>query len=437
MDPEAPAAVAELLKQEEYKTWKKNSPFLYDVVITHALEWPSLTVQFFPDKVVNSDQIHSTQRLLLGTHTAEGEPNSLLIAEVCLPLEDVDLDVRSTEAKQEDDKRGKIEIKIQIPHDGEVNRARYMPQNPNIIATMSAKSSIFIFDKEKHESKTSKDAQFTSEMTLTGHTKEGYGLSWSPHREGLLLSGAEDAAVCVWDITMQSRKKDQSTVVNPLHKITGHSDVVEEVAWHQHNEQLFGSCGDDRVVNIWDLRDPLKAKSTIRNAHPKEVNCMAFNPFNEFTFLTGSADQTICLWDLRNLKNTMHTFHKHTDQVMGVQWSPFQEQVFSSYGADRRVNVWDLSRIGREQDPEDAEDGPPELLFIHGGHTEKVSDMSWNPNDEWVIATVDDANVVQVWQMAENIYNEDEAELEGGEKPDEPKAEPAEQPQQQQQQQQA
>jgi len=29
----------------------------------------------------------------------------------------------------------------------------------------------------------------------------------------------------------------------------------------------------------------------------------------------------------------------------------------------------------------------------------------------------------QVWQMAENIYNEDDGELEGGEKPDEPKAE--------------
>jgi hypothetical protein len=28
-------------------------------------------------------------------------------------------------------------------------------------------------------------------------------------------------------------------------------------------------------------------------------------------------------------------------------------------------------------------DGPPELLFVHGGHTAKVSDFSWNPNDPW------------------------------------------------------
>ncbi len=29
---------------EEYKIWKKNTPFLYDLLVTHALEWPSLTV---------------------------------------------------------------------------------------------------------------------------------------------------------------------------------------------------------------------------------------------------------------------------------------------------------------------------------------------------------------------------------------------------------
>ena len=34
---------------QEYKIWKKNTPFLYDTCVTHALDWPSLTVQIFPD----------------------------------------------------------------------------------------------------------------------------------------------------------------------------------------------------------------------------------------------------------------------------------------------------------------------------------------------------------------------------------------------------
>jgi histone-binding protein RBBP4 len=66
--------------------------------------------------------------------------------------------------------------------------------------------------------------------------------------------------------------------------------------------------------------------------------------------------------------------------------------------------VWDLGRIGDEQSPEDAEDGPPELLFIHGGHTSKISDFADNPNDDWVVASVAEDNILQIWQMAENIY---------------------------------
>lgn len=34
----------------EYKTWKKNAPFLYDMILSTALDWPTLTTQWLPDK---------------------------------------------------------------------------------------------------------------------------------------------------------------------------------------------------------------------------------------------------------------------------------------------------------------------------------------------------------------------------------------------------
>ena len=48
-----------------------------------------------------------------------------------------------------------------------------------------------------------------------------------------------------------------------------------------------------------------------------------------------------------------------------VQWSPHNETILASSGTDRRLHIWDLSKIGDEQSPEDAEDGPPELLVGH------------------------------------------------------------------------
>ena len=114
-----------------------------------------------------------------------------------------------------------------------------------------------------------------------------------------------------------------------------------------------------------------------------QVNCLSFNPYSEFILATGSADKTVALWDLRNLKLKLHSFESHKDEIFQVQWSPHNETILASSGTDRRLHVWDLSKIGEEQSTEDAEDGPPELLFIHGGHTAKISDFSWNPNDPW------------------------------------------------------
>ena len=149
-------------------------------------------------------------------------------------------------------------------------------------------------------------------------------------------------------------------------------------------------------------------------AHDAEVNCLAFNPYSEYTLATGSADNTVALWDLRNLKLKLHSFESHTDEIFQVQWSPHYESVLASSGTDRRLHVWDLSKIGMEQSPEDAEDGPPELLFIHGGHTSKISDFSWNPNQPWVISSVSEDNIMQCWTMAENIYNDQDVAVAPG-----------------------
>lgn len=123
-----------------------------------------------------------------------------------------------------------------------------------------------------------------------------------------------------------------------------------------------------------------------------------------------------------------------------VQWSPHNETILASSGTDRRLNVWDLSKIGEEQSPEDGEDGPPELLvslnkrvhraesrhepprlssdhlsrsvshqFIHGGHTAKISDFSWNPNEPWVICSVSEDNIMQVWQMVRALRDNENA----------------------------
>lgn len=150
----APAEDEESLQEkminEEYKVWKKNAPFLYDLVVSHALEWPSLTVQWFPDLERPPNKDYFVQRLLLGTHT-DGEQNYLQIATIQLPKDNYELEVEEInkggegendqgalrptiemDSRKYDEEKGeyggyggascRVNVVQKIPHEGEVNR---------------------------------------------------------------------------------------------------------------------------------------------------------------------------------------------------------------------------------------------------------------------------------------------------------------------------
>uniref|UniRef100_A0ABI7W202 Histone-binding protein RBBP4-like N-terminal domain-containing protein n=3 Tax=Laurasiatheria TaxID=314145 RepID=A0ABI7W202_FELCA len=379
--------VEERVINEEYKIWKKNTPFLYDLVMTHALQWPSLTVQWLPEVTKPEGKDYALHWLVLGTHTSD-EQNHLVVARVHIPNDDAQFDASHCDSEKGEfggfgSVTGKIECEIKINHEGEVNRARYMPQNPHIIATKTPSSDVLVFDYTKHPAKPDPSGECNPDLRLRGHQKEGYGLSWNSNLSGHLLSASDDHTVCLWDINAGPK---EGKIVDAKAIFTGHSAVVEDVAWHLLHESLFGSVADDQKLMIWDTRSNTTSKpSHLVDAHTAEVNCLSFNPYSEFILATGSADK--------------------------VHWSPHNETILASSGTDRRLNVWDLSKIGEEQSAEDAEDGPPELLFIHGGHTAKISDFSWNPNEPWVICSVSEDNIMQIWQMAENIYNDEESDV--------------------------
>lgn len=190
-------------------------------------------------------------------------------------------------------------------------------------------------------------------------------------------------------------------------------------------------------LSRWDARNK-STDAPVHDiyAHNAGINCVGFCPNSEWVLATGSGDQvsvqlhhtlilclmsisqTAALWDLRNPKHKLHELQGHQGEILQLAWSPHHESVLATAGNDRRVLVWDLSRIGQEMSPAEAEDGPPELLvsdiyalviellclfrihqFMHGGHTNKISDFGWNPVDPWMLASAAEDNIVQVWQM--------------------------------------
>jgi len=403
--------------QDEYRLWKKNTPFLYDTVLTHCLTWPSLTCEWLPTKHDPVGADYSNQQLILGTQTADGTDNYLLIASVKLPKDEQEVDLSKYEESAQDANKGpgdqyRISVTTRICHPGEVNKARYNPKNPFVIATKTTSGDVLLFDYSKHPSKPKVEGVIVPQATLKGHSAEGYALDWNKGLDGVLASGADDGLICIWDTNAALSNGGEA---DPVITLTGgHTQPVEAIAWNYFHHNSLISVGDDSKIIFWDYRSPSLVSQITRAHNGSDINSVTTSPFTEFLFATAGGDKAVALWDSRRQDTPIYTMENcHTGEITNVNWSPFSEHIIASSGNDRRVIVWDLSRIGDELTGEEAADGPPELLFMHSGHTGRVNDFCFNSNNEWTFASVADDNILQVWKLAENVYvsdSDDEAE---------------------------
>ena len=158
------AAAAAAMETEEYLNWRKNAPVLYDLVISHPLEWPSLTVQWLPSESTAAARSHS---LVLGTHAEEDSPNHLMIMDAVLPLPPRLAAAAAAEGGAVP--TPKLSISRAVPHRGEVNRARCMPQRPCTVATKTCVDEVHVYHLAGDGKKCGAD------VVLRGHDAETLG----------------------------------------------------------------------------------------------------------------------------------------------------------------------------------------------------------------------------------------------------------------------
>ncbi|CDI77254.1 WD-40 repeat protein, putative [Eimeria acervulina] len=280
-------------------------------------------------------------------------------------------------------------------------RARVYHGNDTLIASKANDGCVYLFDSCKFgpalclSDAESEDSQITlqrsqmatdAELILTGHTTQGWGLEWSPTREGWLASSGDDGLVCIWD-TRASSVKDKC--LSPVHRLVASSNRralqrridehfrVQDVAWKCGDDagEVIVAVGDDGELNMWDLR----AGTVPVHRQPCNHSCanvLALNPLAPNVFATGGADA---------VRTT-----------------------------DRFVRIFDCSLIGAEQSPEEAEEGAPEVIFVHGGHVAGITEIDWNPLGDrfpWVIASASEDNVLQIWQPSVKAFEAEEADF--------------------------
>ncbi|XP_030465273.1 WD-40 repeat-containing protein MSI4 [Syzygium oleosum] len=435
---------------EKYARWKSLVPVLYDWLANHNLLWPSLSCRWGPQ--LEQATYKNRQRLYISEQTDGSVPNTLVIAN-CEVVKPRVAAAEHVSQFNEEARSPFIRKYKTIIHPGEVNRIRELPQNPNIVATHTDSPDVLIWDVE---SQPNRHAVFGSSasrpnLILTGHQENAeFALAMCP-AEPFVLSGGKDKTVVLWSIQdhITASATDQTTnkspgsggsiikktgegnedgngpSVGPRGIYCGHEDTVEDVAFCPSTAQEFCSVGDDSCLILWDARVGTNPVAKVEKAHDGDLHCVDWNPHDNNLILTGSADNSVNMFDRRNLTSNgvgspVYKFEGHKAAVLCVQWSPDKPSVFGSSAEDGLLNIWDYERIDKKVDR--AANAPAGLFFQHAGHRDKIVDFHWNSADPWTMVSVSDdcdtaggGGTLQIWRMSDLIYRPEEevlAELE-------------------------
>mmetsp|Transcript_38493 Transcript_38493/g.99488 ORF Transcript_38493/g.99488 Transcript_38493/m.99488 type:complete len:458 (-) Transcript_38493:41-1414(-) len=143
----------------------------------------------------------------------------------------------------------------------------------------------------------------------------------------------------------------------------------------------FGVVGAiDHTIQIWDLNDldPMepvlsvgptpkapkgktkkksRAPAAERRAHEGPVLCLNGSTFNRSVLASGSADETLKVWDVA-ANSCVHTYTHHSSKVQCVRWHPTEAGVMLSAAFDRRLGLLDVrqtSQVATTKLPAEAE----------------------------------------------------------------------------------
>ena len=291
------------------------------------------------------------------------------------------------------DKNLQEEVRITYP-DGDCNRCRYMPQNPDLIGTVSSNGSVYIFDRTKHGNKLSNGAKFEIECKGEQSQDESLSLSWNWQTEGLLASCQSNGNVNIWDITKYSKNKP--TISTTQRKSCMDANGVNDVSWMFNHRSILTTCGESNIIGMIDIRTPNESDAHHRTSHKDGINAIEFNSANDMLICTGDSQGALKLWDIRNFDEPLKEW-SHDDSISAIQWNPEYPAILATAGQENGlVKIWDMS-----QDIHSDE----HLLFLHGGHMLGVNDISWSQNDPWTICSVSNDNSIHVWRPAKNLVS--------------------------------
>ncbi|KEG14346.1 putative WD40 repeat protein [Trypanosoma grayi] len=430
-------------ERKEFCTWRKHVRDLYQHLVHIDLVWESPSARLMPYMTVKMGL--ATQTVLCCARTGGQEQAYIQLLSVTTPHTAESLDrTYDTYCDATGEVGGygmassQVGMKVErrMLHDGDPLSVRYMPANPLVIGSGSSDGNVYIFDWSRislnkfpndpsrpraplppnelssnptdeermnyHKRMRALNAVVTEQdrwdkrrgegqhlLTLSGGNGACESLDWSVTSDGTLASGSV-GRISYWHVANTS--KDDARTVTPTYtyNLEDSETRVSEISFSWTDPHAFVASCESGAVFYGDVRGPELAELF---ALPCGVASVAVSPLDGTSLLVGGENGEVLYYDLRKSTDAVTIDRLHTSKVSVVQWCPHSRHLFASGGGggDGKCCIYNSTTN--------------ELLFKHAGHTDNVTDLSWNWQEglEGHLISVD-SNSIMLWRPRDTFF---------------------------------
>ncbi len=187
---------------------------------------------------------------------------------------------------------------------------------------------------------------------------------------------------------------------------------------------FFGSKPSNRII-IWNAHTGERLAAL--EGHTGIIWSVAFHPVKPHILVSGSADKTVCVWDIHTHKTVMKPFTGHKDTVSSVAFDKTGTHLISA-SKDRTIKVWNIAShklvkeftgheklithisVSRDSCASAAWDNTVKIYSLSGNtvpmldfteHKDKVFAVDFNPKNADMLASGSRDKTVMLWSIAQ------------------------------------